>query len=48
MFSTPLICCSIGVATVWLSTSADAPGYVAVTCTIGGAMDGYCEMGSVK
>ena len=26
MFSTPLICCSSGVATVWLSTSAEAPG----------------------
>ena len=26
MFSTPLICCSSGVATVWLITSAEAPG----------------------
>ena len=26
MFSTPLICCSSGVATVWLTTSAEAPG----------------------
>jgi hypothetical protein len=42
-----LISCSIGVATVWDTTSADAPGYVAVTAIVGGAMSGYSEIGKV-
>src|ERR1700739_533109 len=46
MFSTPLICCSIGVATVEATTSALAPGYWPVTVMIGGAISGYCATGS--
>ena len=46
MFSTPLICCSIGVTTVAATTSALAPGYWPVTLMIGGAISGYCATGS--
>ncbi len=46
MFSTPLIDCSSGAATVSPSTSADAPGYDAVTAIVGGAISGYCATGS--
>src|ERR1700732_1873307 len=46
MFSTPLICCSIGVATVAATTSALAPGYWPATLMIGGAISGYCATGS--
>src|ERR1700749_3272349 len=46
MFSTPLICCSIGVATVAATTSALAPGYCPETLMIGGAISGYCATGS--
>src|SRR5437764_14659396 len=46
MFSTPLICCSIGVATVAATISALAPGYWPVTLMIGGAISGYCATGS--
>ena len=46
MSSTPLISCSIGAATVSASVSADAPGYMAVTAIVGGAMSGYCDSGS--
>jgi len=42
MFSTPLICCSIGVTTVAATTSALAPGYWPVTVIVGGAISGYC------
>src|SRR5215472_10601488 len=45
MFSTPLICCSSGVATVQATVSADAPGYDAVTCTVGGTISGYWANG---
>src|SRR5262249_61628199 len=45
MFSTPLICCSIGVATVEATTSALAPGYWPDTVMIGGAVSGYCATG---
>src|SRR5215212_5837685 len=45
MSSTPLISSSSGVATVWAMTSAEAPGYVAVTLTVGGAISGYSETG---
>jgi hypothetical protein len=48
MFSTPLICCSSGVATDSLTVSAEAPGKVAVTWIVGGAISGYCVTGSVK
>src|SRR5208282_4127155 len=45
MFSTPLICCSIGVTTVEATTSALAPGYWPETLMIGGAISGYCAIG---
>src|ERR1700728_2868706 len=45
MFSTPLICCSIGVTTVEATTSALAPGYWPVTLIKGGAISGYCAIG---
>ena len=48
MLSTPLISCSIGEATVAASTSADAPGYCAVTSTVGGAISGNSVIGSAR
>src|SRR5690242_21028321 len=48
MFSTPLICCSIGVTTVAATTSALAPGYWPVTLMMGGAISGYCAIGRRK
>jgi hypothetical protein len=45
MFSTPLICSSIGVTTVEATTSALAPGYWPVTLITGGAISGYCATG---
>src|SRR5882757_6042472 len=46
MPSTPLICSSIGVATVSAMTFGLAPGYCARTTTVGGATSGYSEIGS--
>src|SRR5512132_2825277 len=46
MFSTPLTCCSIGAATVSATTWAWAPGWMAVTRTVGGVTSGYCATGS--
>src|ERR1700726_111024 len=48
MLSTPLISCSIGVATVCETTAADAPAKVAVTSTVGGAISGYSLIGSAR
>src|ERR1051326_971957 len=48
MFSTPLICCSIGVTTVAATTSALAPGYCPDTLMMGGAISGYCAIGRRK
>src|SRR6185437_16299779 len=48
MPGTPLIAFSIGDATVCSSVCADAPGYVAVTVTTGGAISGYCAIGSER
>src|SRR5262245_19352071 len=45
MFSTPLICSSIGATTVEATTSALAPGYWPDTLMIGGAISGYCATG---
>src|SRR5665213_603964 len=45
MFSTPLICCSIGVTTVEATTSALAPGYWPVIVMVGGEISGYCAIG---
>src|SRR5438874_2372078 len=45
MFSTPLICCSIGVTTVAATTSALAPGYWPDTVIVGGAISGYWATG---
>src|SRR5215469_666020 len=47
MFSTPLICCSSGVATVRATVSAEAPGYTVVICTVGGTISGYCATGRI-
>ena len=38
----------MGIPTVCAMVSAFAPGYTAVTCTVGGVMDGYWSMGSTK
>jgi len=48
MFSTPLICCSIGATTVAATTSALAPGYWPETLMTGGAISGYCATGRRK
>src|ERR1700682_3564664 len=48
MLSTPLISCSIGEAMVSARTSAEAPGYVAVTCMVGGTISGYSVIGSAR
>src|SRR5205823_5488137 len=45
MFSTPLICSSMGATTVEATTSALAPGYWPVTLMIGGAISGYWAIG---
>ena len=47
MFSTPLICSSRGAITEFNTVDALAPVYVALTDTVGGAMSGYCVIGSV-
>src|ERR1043166_9214356 len=47
MFSTPLTSCSIGVATFSATSSALAPGKLAVTLIVGGTTSGYCAMGSL-
>src|SRR5215470_9951562 len=47
MLSTPLICCSMGVATDCSTVCASAPTYVVCTCTSGGAIEGNCDTGSV-
>src|SRR6266853_3648644 len=43
--STPTTCCSIGAATVSATTWALAPGYLAVTWTVGGVISGYSATG---
>src|SRR5689334_10353397 len=48
IFSTPLIASSIGVATALATTSAFAPGYDAVTCTVGGAISGKSVIGKTN
>src|SRR5262249_4989391 len=45
MFSTPLIACSSGVATVRAIVSAEAPGKLVVIWIVGGTMFGYCATG---
>ena len=45
IFSTPLICCSSGAATVLAIVSAFAPLYVAITLTCGGITSGYSSIG---
>ena len=44
-FSTPLICCSSGVATEASTSVALAPMNVVVTWIIGGTISGYCAIG---
>src|SRR5438034_2998568 len=46
MLSTPLICCSMGVATDCSRVNASAPTYVAQSWTCGGAILGNCAIGS--
>src|SRR5690606_18035462 len=46
MFSTPLISCSSGAATVSAITLGLAPGYCAFTTIVGGTTSGYWLMGS--
>src|SRR5688572_15027917 len=48
MLSTPLIWFSRGAATVCSSVAAEAPGYTARTVTTGGAISGYCAIGSTR
>src|SRR5215471_5072409 len=45
MRSTPLICSSIGIATVSAITFGLAPGNCALTITDGGTTSGYSEIG---
>ncbi len=47
MSSTPLIDSSSGAATTSAMVSALAPGKLALTTTVGGAISGYCDTGSV-
>src|SRR5512134_392531 len=46
MLSTPFTCVSIGAATACATVAASAPGKLAVTLTVGGAIGGYCSTGS--
>src|SRR5258705_9947421 len=46
MSSTPLICSSNGAETVSAMTLGLAPGYVALTTTVGGTTSGYSLTGS--
>src|SRR5258706_8884854 len=48
MFSTPLISCSRGAATVSEMTLGVAPAYVVRTTTVGGTTSGYSEIGSLN
>src|SRR4029077_850780 len=48
MLSTPLICCSIGLASACSMVMASAPGYVVVTMIWGGTMSGNCASGSPR
>src|ERR1700674_868353 len=45
MFFAPFTCCSIGEAMDCVTTSALAPGNEVKTCTWGGTICGYCEIG---
>src|SRR4051794_38046385 len=47
MFWTPLIDCSNGIRTESTNTLALAPGYAMATSTVGGAIEGNCDIGSV-
>src|SRR5205085_811801 len=48
MRSAPFTCCSIGAATLFVTTSALAPGYVALTVICGGVISGYWAMGRLN
>src|SRR6266567_4155926 len=48
MPSTPETWASIGAATVSRTVCELAPGYWAVTCTVGGVTSGYCATGNVQ
>ena len=47
-FSTPLTCCSMGVATDCSTSSALAPTYVVVTWISGGVISGYWATGRLE
>src|SRR5215213_9497118 len=48
MFSTPFICCSIGVATDCSMVIESAPGYCPWIWMSGGTMSGNCSTGRLK
>src|SRR6266850_1400933 len=48
MLSTPLICCSSGVATDCSIVTASAPVYVVLTIICGGTMSGNCATGNPR
>jgi len=47
MPGTPFTAFSIGMRTDLTSTSALAPGYATLTITLGGAIEGNCDVGRV-
>src|SRR4051794_4459239 len=47
-WSRPLSCCSITWTTVLCTVSAEAPGYVTLIEINGGAIAGYCAIGSER
>src|SRR5262249_433931 len=48
MFCTPLIDCSNGIRTESTNTLALAPGYAMATSTVGGVIEGNCDIGRVS
>src|SRR5260221_531466 len=42
------MCCSMTCTTVSCTVVAEAPGYVVLICTEGGAIGGYCSIGRAK
>src|SRR5438552_12921090 len=48
MYGRPLLAFSVREARLSPSVSAEAPGYTACTVTTGGAISGYCAIGSER
>src|SRR5712671_5604535 len=42
------MCCSMTCTTVSCTVVAEAPGYIVLICTEGGAIGGYCSIARVK